>query len=193
MSFVLFAGWFAGATVPVAQYPTFALTGLFSFFGSTSVAMPMLMDLHRIPVDLFQLYLAIDVVTRRFAVLLTTTNNLVLTLLGACAVTGHLTPRWGRILRNAVLTLVFAAVTLATVRVFFTVALDNPYHKDKIVANMHFMRREGPATVLKSLPPQPPSDVQQPVFKRIHARGMLRVGYLPDNRAGRSVPRGQSW
>ena len=38
---------------------------------STS-AMPLLMDLLRIPIDLFQLYLALNVVTSRFAVLLTT-------------------------------------------------------------------------------------------------------------------------
>jgi Na+/H+-dicarboxylate symporter len=56
MSFVLFAGWFAGASVPVAKYPVFAVTGLVSFFGSVNVAMPLLLDVLRIPVDLFQLY-----------------------------------------------------------------------------------------------------------------------------------------
>ena len=37
MSFVLFAGWFAGSMVSAAQYPTFFTTGLASFFGGVNV------------------------------------------------------------------------------------------------------------------------------------------------------------
>jgi Na+/H+-dicarboxylate symporter len=34
ISFILFAGWFADAAVPVTEYPRLALTGLLTFFGS---------------------------------------------------------------------------------------------------------------------------------------------------------------
>jgi hypothetical protein len=51
------------------------LTGLVSFFGSVNVGIPLLLDLMRIPVDPFQLYLAITVVSSRSAVLVTTMNN----------------------------------------------------------------------------------------------------------------------
>ena len=112
MSFVLFAGWFAGTPVSAAQYPTFAGSGLVSFFGSVHVAIPLLLDLLHIPADLFQLYLAISVLTDRFAALLTTMNNLMLTLLGACAVGGLLTVRWGKVLRHAVLTVVLIVATI---------------------------------------------------------------------------------
>jgi Na+/H+-dicarboxylate symporter/ABC-type amino acid transport substrate-binding protein len=179
MSFVLFAGWFSGSTVSAAQYPTFVITGLVSFFGSVNVAMPSLMNLMRVPVDLFQLYLAITIVTSRFAVLMSTTNNLVLTLLGSCAVTGHLTPRWGRMLRNAVLTVVFAAAVLVGLRIFFTVALENAYNKDKIIAGMQLLRHSGPAaTVYTSPPPIPVGASQQSTLARIQARGAMRVGYM---------------
>jgi Na+/H+-dicarboxylate symporter len=182
MSFVLFAGWFVGSTVPVSQYPTFVLTGVVSFFGSVNVAMPMLMDLLRIPVDLFQLYLAINVVTSRFAVLMSTMNVVVLTTVGTCAVTGFLTPRWGRILRNGLLTLVLTIVTIGAARFFFTVALENPYRKDEIIANMQLMRQAGHATVYTSLPSLPSDGrTQLSAFERIRTRGTLRVGYLPDN------------
>lgn len=182
MSFVLFAGWFSGSTVSVGQYPIFVVTGLVSFFGSTNVAMPSLMDLMRVPADLFQLYLAITIVTSRFAVLMSTTNNLALTLLGSCAVTGHLTPRWGRMVRNAVLTLVFTAAILGGLRAFFTFALENAYDKDKIITGMQLLRHAGPAaTVHTSLPPMPVGESQQSVWERIRARGAIRVGYLMDN------------
>ena len=73
----------------------FLFLGLVSFFGSVNVAMPLLLDTLRIPSDLFQLYLATAIVTNRFSVLLTTMNNLTLSLLGACAVGGHADPALG--------------------------------------------------------------------------------------------------
>ena len=55
MSFILFAGWFTDAALPLAEYPRLALTGLLTFFGSLNVAVPFLLDLFRIPADTFQL------------------------------------------------------------------------------------------------------------------------------------------
>ena len=180
MSFVLFAGWFAGSPVAVAHYPTFAFTGLVSFFGSVNVAIPLLLDVLRIPVDLFQLYLAITVVISRFAVLLTTMNNLVLTLVGACAVTGLLRVQWGRLLRNALLSVTLIVLVLAGARVFFSIALDNEYHKDEIIAGMQLMRSKVAATVHR-MPPEAAATPQQSTLERLRSRGTLRVGYLPDN------------
>ncbi|PON16732.1 hypothetical protein C2W62_16850, partial [Candidatus Entotheonella serta] len=182
MSFVLFAGWFGGNAVSVSQYPTLLTVGLPSFFGSVNTALPFLLDLLRIPVDLFQLYLATTVVTQRFGVLLTTTNNLVLTLLGACAVGGMLTLRWGTLLRNLVITLLLVLVLIGGLRTFFTLALTNAYDKDQIIASMQLMRSPRKATVYTSSPPplpplEPPS---QSRLRRIQARGTIRVGYRLD-------------
>ncbi|MCZ6874960.1 MAG: cation:dicarboxylase symporter family transporter, partial [bacterium] len=181
MSFILFAGWFSGSTVPLTEYPTLIVTGLVSFFGGVNVAMPMLLDLMRIPVDLFQLYLALTVVTNRFGVLLTTMNILMLTLLGTCAVCGVLTPRWGTLLRNMVLTLLIMAVTIGSARTFFTLVLDNEYSKDKVITSMQLLRQPGPATIHKTPPPVPAGDSSLSALARIGARGVIRVGYLPDN------------
>lgn len=182
MSFVLFAGWFSGSTVSLSQYPSFVFTGVVSFFGSVNVAMPMLMDLMRVPADLFQLYLAINVVTGRFAVLMSSMNILVLTTVGTCAVTGFLTPRWGRMARNALLSVLLLAGTIGAARFFFSAVLENPYNKDKIIANMHLLRQDGQATVYKSLPPpEPPASEQLSRMAQIRARKTLRVGYLKDN------------
>jgi Na+/H+-dicarboxylate symporter len=180
MSFVLFAGWFAGATVSAAHYPAFIGTGLVSFFGSVNVAIPLLLDLLRIPVDLFQLYLVMGVVTGRFGTLLTTMNNLVLTLVGACAVGGLLTVRWGRLLFSAVLTVVLGVVMIGGLRLFFSSVLDNAYHKDKIIAGMHLLRTQVPAMVHRTPAPAPPAEPGRSGLERIRARGTIRVGYLPD-------------
>jgi Na+/H+-dicarboxylate symporter len=182
MSFVLFAGWFAGSPVAAVQYPTFVVSGLVSFFGSVNVAIPMLLDLLHIPIDLFQLYLAMGVVTDRFATLLTTMNNLVLTLLGACAVGGLLTVHWSRVLRNAVLSILLTAATIGGARTFFNYALRSEYHQDKLIASMQLLRSAGPATVHRSPPPSmPPSSPPQSRLERVRTQGTLRVSYLPDS------------
>jgi proton glutamate symport protein len=181
MSFVLFAGWFAGAAVSAAHYPTFIGTGLVSFFGSVNIAIPLLLDLLHIPVDLFQLYLVMGVVTGRFSTLLTTMNNLVLTLVGAYAVGGMLTVRWGRLLFSAVLTVVLGVVMIGGLRLFFGMVLDNAYHKDKILAGMHLLRTQVPAMVHRTPAPTPPAEPEGSSLERMRARGAMRVGYLPDN------------
>jgi len=182
MSFVLFAGWFAGSPVTVGQYPTLIGSGLMSFFGNVNVAIPLLLDLLHIPADLFQLYVALSVITGHFTTLLTTMNNVLLTLLGACAVGGLLTVRWGRVVRNAVLTVVFTAALIGGARTVFHYTVDNAYRKDAILAGMQLIRHAAPATVhLTPPPPTAPSDPQTSHLERIRARETLIVGYLPDS------------
>jgi Na+/H+-dicarboxylate symporter/ABC-type amino acid transport substrate-binding protein len=182
MSFVLFAGWFAGAPVAVAHYPMFLFLGLVSFFGSVNVALPLLLDTLRIPSDLFQLYLATAIVTNRFSVLLTTMNNLTLSLLGACAVGGLLTLRWGRLVRNGVITLVLLALGVGGARAFFATTVDTTYRKNEIIAGMQLRRFPGAATVYTSAPPADSLPAAQGArLEHIQTRKLLRVGYLPDN------------
>jgi Na+/H+-dicarboxylate symporter/ABC-type amino acid transport substrate-binding protein len=182
MSFVLFAGWFAGTPVAVAHYPMFLSLGLVSFFGSVNVALPLLLNTLRIPSDLFQLFLATTVVTSRFSVLLTTMNNLTLSLLGACAVAGLLTMRWGRLLRNGVITLVLLALSVWGARAFFAYTVETTYRKGEIIAGMQLLRFPGPATVYTSAPPAASlPEAQASRLEWIQTHKLLRVGYMPDN------------
>src|SRR5262249_8633593 len=128
------------------------------------------------------LYLATTIVTNRFSVLLTTMNNLVLSLLGACVVAGLLTLRWGRLLRNGVISLVLLALSVGGARTYFASTVDTSYHKDEIIAGMQLLRHPGPATVYTSAPPSAPlPEAQQSRLERIQAQKLLRVGYLPDS------------
>ena len=179
MSFVLFAGWFSGATVSVAQYPIFITSGLASFFGSVNVAIPFLLDLLRIPSDMFQLYLATSVITGRFGVLLAVMHSLILALPGSCAVSGLLSLRWDRLVRNLVLSVAVTIVALMGCRLLFNLIFDNTYDKDKIVASMQLLRHPGPATIHTAADPPPPlPPLALPSrLDRIRQRGILRAGY----------------
>ena len=104
LSFVLFAGWFADALVPLSDYPQLALAGLVTFFGSLNAAVPFLLDLFRIPADTFQLFLATGVINSRVGSLVAAVHTLTVALLVACAVTGHLRWRRGPLLSYAGIT-----------------------------------------------------------------------------------------
>jgi Na+/H+-dicarboxylate symporter/ABC-type amino acid transport substrate-binding protein len=90
LAFVLFAGWFAGAPVPVDQYPALAGVGLLSLFGSLNTAIPFLLDLVRLPSDLYQLFVVASVANARFGSAAAAMHTFVLAVIGAHFMAGRL-------------------------------------------------------------------------------------------------------
>jgi Na+/H+-dicarboxylate symporter len=179
LSFVLFAGWFADAAVPVLDYARLAVTGLVTSFGSLNVAIPFLLDQFRIPADTFQLFLASGVINSRFGTLVAAVHAMVVALLGTCAMTGAL--RWDRVrlLRYATVTVVLTVIVIGGTRVLFARVMQQPYTKDQVLASMH-VRQPVTAVVDRDAVAQPDA-AGQSVLDAIRARGVLRVGYLPDS------------
>ena len=81
---------------------------------------------------------------------------------------------------SVVLTVVLGVVTIGGLRLFFGSVLDNAYHKDKIIAGMHLLRTQVPATVHRTPPPAAPAEPGLSSLERIRTRDTMRVGYLPD-------------
>jgi Na+/H+-dicarboxylate symporter len=179
ISFILFAGWFADAAVPLTQYPRLALTGLLTFFGSLNAAVPFMLDLFRIPADTFQLFLASGVINARVGALVAAVHTLTVALLGSCAILGMLRVRRGPLLRYTVITAVLTIVVVGGARAVFARSLRPHYSKDQVLAGMHLLHQPVPAVVLKTPPPPEPID-HAPVLQSILARGVLRVGYVTD-------------
>jgi Na+/H+-dicarboxylate symporter/ABC-type amino acid transport substrate-binding protein len=177
LSFILFAGWFSDAPVPLSGYPQLALTGLVTFFGSLNAAVPFLLDLFRIPNDTFQLFLATGVVNSRLGSLVAAVHTLVVALLVSCAVTGHLRWRRGHLLSYAAITAGLIVVGIGGTRVLFANATQE-YSKDKVLASMYLLQQPVEATVARTWSPAP--DTSLPPLDAIAARKVLRVGYLPD-------------
>jgi len=178
LSFVLFAGWFADAVVPISAYPQLALAGLVTFFGSLNAAVPFLLDLFRIPADTFQLFLATGVINSRVGSLVAAVHTLTVALLVACAVSGRIRFRRGPILSYAGITAVLAIVVIGGTRVFFASGLPQEYSKDKVLASMQLLHEPVKATVERVPSPAPSTNL--PPLEAIEERKMLRVGYLPD-------------
>ena len=180
LSFVLFAGWFSASSVSVTEYPAFALSGLFSFFGHSTVAIPFLLDILHIPHDVFRLFMVSDVVIGRFGTLLAAMHVLVLTLLSTFAMRGMLTIRLKGLVRYAVVTVILTLSTIMAVRFFFGL-FEPTYTKYQSFVEMNLMNEPVPATVYTT--PPPPlllSDQQKPRLEVIHERGTIKVGYFKD-------------
>ena len=179
LSFILFAGWFVDATIPVADYPQLAVTGLLTFFGSLTAAIPFLLDLFRIPADTFQLFLATGVINSRVGTLVAAMHTVTVAVLGACAIGGLLRFDRGRVMRYLAITALLTVAVVGGTRAVFAGILRPVYTKDKVLAEMQMLRRPAEALVHRTAPATGPPD-SRPVIESIRERGVLRVGYLND-------------
>ncbi len=196
LGFVLFAGWFSDAPVAVSKYLTFAFSGLFSFFGDPTIAIPFLLDLLQIPSDTFRYFLVVDnLVGARFGTLLAAMYTLVLAILGAGAVNGLVKVRWPRLVRHIVLSAVAVVLTVGGVRLFFQNVVGQEYQVDRAFTSLGMTSQYPPAVVYRdSLPGALAHDPKKSRLQEVRERGLLRVGYFADampfafdNKAGRLV------
>ncbi len=183
LSFVVFAGWFIDEPVELSEYPLLAVSGVASTFGSVNGAIPFLLDLLRLPQDLFRLFLATSVVNARFGTLLQTMHVLVLTVLATAAIAGVLKFRWKPVSRYLTSTLFILVAAVLGTRVLFAYVVDTSYRKHEILTNMN-MRLVGeqvPSVVHLEPPLEAPSgfDRDRSRLDQILERGTLRVGYRP--------------
>ena len=182
LSFVVFAGWFADATLTATDYPRLASTGLLVLFGSMNVAIPFLLDLFHIPADTFQLFLATSVVNARFGTLMSAVHTLTVGVLGTCAVIGCVTFDRRRLVRFGIITMVVTGATVGGTRVLLSTVLAHKSDTGEVLRRMQPLRDRGQARVYRSgeaVPPLPA--VTTSVLARIRERGAIRVGYMADS------------
>jgi len=181
LSFVLFAGWYIGSAISPAAYPALITAGIPSLFAGTLTSMPFLLDLVKLPNDLFQVFVSIDVITVRFATLVAVMHYASVGLIGTMAMVGKLHFRWLNLLRFALISTLLVAVVIAGVNTFYTYVVVAPYTKDEALRSLRLQRASQPATVYKEIPEEHLRTSQQPAsFSEILQRGMLRICYQPN-------------
>jgi Na+/H+-dicarboxylate symporter len=181
LSFVLFAGWYIGSEVSVANYLALIFVGLPSLFGGTLLAVPFLLDLLKLPYDLFQVFVAIDVVNTRFGTLLAVMHYAVIGVIGSIAAVGRLRLPWIPLLRYVLISTALIAVVLIGVRAFYTHVVVAPYTKAEALKGLHFMGSQQSATVYDEMPPGFEKVGGKPAsLTAIQERGVVRVCYQPE-------------
>jgi Na+/H+-dicarboxylate symporter/ABC-type amino acid transport substrate-binding protein len=180
--FIIFAAWFTKSVIGLGGYVNLTLSGLLSLFGKPVATMPFLLDLLHLPADMMQLYFASGIFVGQLGTLASAMHLFALAVLGGFAMAGALRFQWKRFVPVTALTLGLVAGAVVGLRAYFSLAVQNAYDKDKIIAQMRPLFATGSAKVYKSAPPPLPVQSSQSPMKRIRARGAIRVGYLDDIR-----------
>lgn len=177
--FVPFAAWFVDERLGASDYPAFLGAGFFSMFGSPIAAMPFLLNMQRLPADLFELFLVSGVAASRLGDALGAIHLMFVTVLTASALSGGLRMRPRRLLGSLVAVAILGAVTTVGTRGILSRSLDSEYDRDRVIRSMHSSLHEAPAVVHRSVP-EAALSTEEPVLERVARTGRLRVGYRPD-------------
>ncbi|MDJ0804202.1 MAG: cation:dicarboxylase symporter family transporter [Desulfobacterales bacterium] len=179
--FVLFATWFTGGSMQLKDYGTFVFAGLLSFFGGVDMALPFMLDLMRLPTDMYQLYMVTGIINGRSATLLAAMNLIVFTLLATASLTGVMTVNKKKVLVYVATSLLITGGFIGATRAYLGFAVTNQYEKDKLLAGMQTLVGATARVVHREMPDDPPPTDDRNVLERVSQTGVLRVGYHPDN------------
>jgi Na+/H+-dicarboxylate symporter len=180
--FVLFAIWFSGGSLSLGQYGTFLFSGLLSFFGGVDVALPFMLDLMRLPSDMYQLYVVTGVINGRSSTLLAAMNLLVFTMLTTASLTATVKVNKRKILMCALGSLALTVAVILGSRLYFSAVVKNVYQKDVVVANMQLLHNPAPYRLYREISEikiDPRLSKLTPM-ERINKTGTIRVGYDPN-------------
>ena len=175
--FVLFGGWFVGASVDLSDYPLVAIAGLASLFGGAILALPFLLDLLRLPADLFQMFVTVDVISSRFGTLLAGMHIIAIALIGACALEGLVRLQPLRLLRFTAVSLLLIVAVLLGIRAFYTYVFVAPFTKDQVLASLQLLGEAQPHTVHREMPLEPAAPGTEDSLTRMRETKVLHACY----------------
>jgi Na+/H+-dicarboxylate symporter/ABC-type amino acid transport substrate-binding protein len=184
LMFVPFAAWLSGTPMEFSSYPNFLLSGLASYFAKAQIALPFLLDIQRLPQDLFQLYIPTGIINGKFDTMVSAMNLLAFSVIGTAALTGHLKISIRKIIRFCVLSAVLLILTVLGTRIFLGLVIDTSYHKDKVIMGMSLIAPAVQTTVYENIddvPLRQESGLSKThtILEQIQDRGVLRAGYVP--------------
>jgi hypothetical protein len=181
LAFPLFAAWYIGSGVSPAQYPTLIFAGIPTLFGGSILTLSFLLDLLKLPNDLLQVFLSMDVINVRFSAFLGVMHYTSITLIAAVAIVGRLRINWLILLRLVLVSLVLLAAIILGTRAFYTVIVSPTYTKADSLRRLELLGERQPSVLhtgseigVENAPSKPANLVE------IIARGVLNVCFQPN-------------
>jgi proton glutamate symport protein len=180
--FVPFAAWFVGSAMSLAQFPAFLGAGLLASFASGPVSIPFLLDMLRLPQDMFELFLLSGVLTARIGDMAGTMHLLVLTLLTVALLQRRFRVDLRRLAFAAAVSGALLLAAVAGSRAGLDRLLTGRYQKSEVLLRMQLIESPVPAVIVAEAAPNPvPLKPGQTRIDRMRQRGVLRVGYDPQS------------
>jgi len=180
--FTLFAAWFSGSQVNSSDYLQLLLAGIPQLFGSTTIAIPSLLDIFNVPGSLFDLFLvAENIIVGRLNALLSVIFVICLVLLIATSMLNNFTLKWRDFARNLLLLPLISIVGFVALRFTFDAISYQYQGYDKFIER-DFVMLDIKAKVLTE--PKLSDRIlfeKSNVLARVKQRGFLRVGYFRDD------------
>jgi Na+/H+-dicarboxylate symporter len=182
ISFVPFVAWYAGLPLGVTRYPAIAGAGLLAVFGSINTAIPFLLDLARLPADMFQLFVVSGVLNSRFGSMAASMHTLTIAILGTCLITGRLRIERPRLVRYLAASALLVFGFLGGTRLLLARVLPAPATRAEVLAAIRPRGPLAPASLLKEPLAAPvPQPARGTRLDFVRASGRIRVGFDPDS------------
>ena len=179
--FVPFAAWFVGSSLELADYPALLALGSIAYFGRPLIAIPFLLDVFRLPADMFQLFVASGVYCGRIGDVLAVMHVFTVTTLGTCAIKGHFRIRFVELAIRVGLSCGVAAIGLMGLHSWLARASSAGPSKEAVVAKRQLLRNPSPAVVrdgpLKDVAPVPDNKSHLDIIRESR---VIRFGFLKD-------------
>jgi len=180
--FTLFAAWFSGSQVSSSDYLQLLIAGIPQLFGTTTLAIPSLLDNFNVPGSLFDLFLvAENIIVGRLSALLSVIFSISLVLLIATSMLRNFTFKWRSFSYYLLLLPIISVIAFISLRFTFD-AISYQYQGYTKFIERDFIILDGKAKVLA----EPNLSIDKtmlnvPVLERITQRGFIRVGYFRDD------------
>ena len=178
LTFILFSAWFTNNDFDIAQLSLLTVNGILSLFASNYISLPFLLNFMHLPADVFQLYMAGNVITSRFATLTSAVSILTLTLITTAFLEGLFKIKLRRLLFFVSLTAGIITMTVLICQIAFTRVIDNQHPSNAALQHMqvdwessHKIKVEVLAKRKLLKHPSSPQDIIN--------KGKLRLGFDP--------------
>lgn len=179
--FVFFASWFSGAYVSFSDYLALITSGIPQLFGTTTLAMPDLLELLNVSSNMFDLFILTEnLLVGRLGAFLSVISAVVLALLITSSMTRTFTFKWRKSLKYFVLITALTVIMLVTFRFSFD-SISHQYQGYSKFIDRGFLLQEVEATYLKEPQHANAAKPTANVLSRIKERGFIRVGYFIDD------------
>ncbi|MCV9387789.1 cation:dicarboxylate symporter family transporter [Reichenbachiella ulvae] len=175
MIFVPFAAWFAGTELSLSDQANFISSVLLSSFVAPIVGIPFLMDILRLPSDIFQLFIVSTAFTDRVRVVLGAIHLFGLAVIAIAYSLDLVKIVWWKLGRAFGITIIFALLFLLPMKLLIGNSFQESFDKYEAFIQMDLEAKRVPQVHQKSDSTYIPQSIS--VIKEI---GYLRVGYVSD-------------
>ena len=185
LAFIPFAAWYIGTPLTASQYPTFIFTGVPVFFADGTLGTTFMLSLFKIPANMLNLYITVEVFTGRFGTLLAGMNTVALGVLSTCAMQGLIRFNKKKLIRFTLISLLIILLGLGSVHSIFSYIFPEKYTKNELLTNLELLRVRDPQPSKVYTEPPPPRQFTEEIdsnsrLELIKNTKIMRVCYIDD-------------